>query len=78
MEEDHRSYRRNFFYFYQACTGFAPTLLTFAILVQRSTTGLKRRVSAVLSWLDFSTTWFQMSNLTQSNKIAVAENKTKK
>ena len=76
MEEDHRSYRRNFCYFYQACTGFAP--LTFAILVQRSTTGLKRRVSAVLSWLDFSTTWFQTSNLTQSNKIAVAENKTKK
>ena len=45
----------------------------------------KRRASAVLSCLNFSTTqhdcsmtWFQTSNLTQLNKITVAENKTKK
>ena len=42
------------------------------------------RATAVLSWLDcsltaaghYSTTWFQTSNLVQSNRTAVAENKT--
>ena len=47
----------------------------------------KRRATAVLSWLDCSstvarlkhdtsTTWFQKSNLIQSNRTAVAENKS--
>ena len=38
----------------------------------------KRRATAVLSWLDSSSTWFQTSNLIQSNRTAVAENKTHK
>ena len=49
----------------------------------------KRRAIAMLSWLDCSstvarlqndtnTTWFQTSNLIQSNRTAVAENKTQK
>ena len=49
----------------------------------------KRRATAVPSWLDCSstaarlqhdtcTTWFQTSNLIQSNRTAVAENKTQK
>ena len=44
----------------------------------------KRRATAVLSWLDFSTTLtrlyhdlVQRSNLTQSNKVALAETKLK-
>ena len=44
----------------------------------------KRHATAVLSWLDCSSpllhdtsmTWFQTSNLIQSNRTAVAENKT--
>ena len=41
----------------------------------------KRRATAVLSWLDCSSTtastsWFQTSNLIQSNRTAVAKNKT--
>ena len=38
----------------------------------------KRRATAVLSELDCSLTWFQASNLIQSNRTAVAENKTQK
>ena len=38
----------------------------------------KRRATAVLSWLDCSSTWFQTSNLIQSNRTAVAKNKTQK
>ena len=49
----------------------------------------KRRATALISWLDCrstvarlqhdtSTTWFQTSNLIQSNRTAVAENKTQK
>ena len=34
----------------------------------------KRRATAVLSWLDCSSTWFQTWNLIQSNRMAVAEN----
>ena len=41
----------------------------------------KRRATAVLSWLDYSstvcsTTLFQTLNLIRSNRTAVAENKT--
>ena len=53
----------------------------------RSKACFKRRATAVLSWLDCSstvarlkhdtsTTWFQTSNLIQSNRTAVAENKS--
>ena len=39
-------------------------------------TCFKHRATAMLSWLNCSTTWFQTSNLIQSNKMAITENKT--
>ena len=40
--------------------------------------GLRPVSNVVLRWLDCSTTWFQTSNLIQSNRPAVAKNTTQK
>ena len=69
-----------FFFTKDVVRSFEVELLSLIVL------GLfKSRATAVLSWLDCSstvhdtsTTWFQTSNLIQSNTTAVAENKTQK
>ena len=59
----------------------------FKLWVNKACFKRTRRATAVLSWLDCSSisarhwhvwSWFQTSNLIQSNRTAVAENKTQK